>query len=701
MIAIKKTIVIGSLLVFCGGICSAVTSVATTLPSVATTLPSTAIPSANLPLVKTQLDEFQRRCSLLTITTPKATFDTLMADFTKQQVDPALEGATPIDILDLIKTTVDFFISKLAWLNNNLRMVPGEDEKRTALSNHFRTLLLSSTLIGQQIDAQKKTLAPSITTPVPAAAATVQPATVAAASVVAPTAAQPVSALKTRLQEVSKQKTLLEKIANASQLLSLVTAATLQPDKDSFIQLLSDFFFNHWTMNKIELTRLMALFIAANKHEFLFALNQKPVVDQWIKTLDIVYPLADDNAQLIVSIKNKINTHQADYAKAIQAAIYAAELVTTKLPPAELDRKNANGLLAVVRLRVPEMFNKRANRPREQLEALLELIKNMSKRPLVADVIGATWVGTLTLLVAITKASQQTTKLAQIMELQSVVKILKAPIDRYEKGLLVDQLAALFLSRGERAVKELDEFKKLLDALTAKDGQASKVFDVTQLVTFEKWKVIVDGLLTILYVRDKSWQEKVSSIGKILSNIARTESESEKKLLIEVLTEIFAYRGTMKDIDIEQVKRFFESVKKTSGLLASNQIAVLELWVKELATAKDYVVGSKIYLDGLLDSARTTLDIAKALKALELFIGEVKPESRDALFSCLKAFFDARKTFDPTKLQLLFDKVEKKMIKKTRLTETSLIAALTDEQRRLFNAWMQTIDDETKIVVKN
>jgi len=120
----------------------------------------------------------------------------------------------------------------------------------------------------------------------------------------------------------------------------------------------------------------------------------------------------------------------------------------------------------------------------------------------------------------------------------------------------------------------------------------------------------------------------------------------------------------------------------------SNQLAVLDVWIKEINWALGIVKDTKSYLQALIDDATVTKDITKFSKALDLFVKQPSTEVKNAFVSGLNNLFIERKALDAIALKDLFIKVDQKVIDRVSL--------LSDVQRSVLKQWISTIEKEIR-----
>ncbi len=494
---------------------------------------------------------------------------------------------------------------------------------------------------------------------------------------------------QTKLKELLAIKTIPERIAAAKSLLVLITAASVQIDKNNMMTVLNDLFMSQATMKKEELVALRELLDEALKNQFLLAPNQRGVMQQWLKTMTTAVELADERETLITSLKNKIDKDKENYSLALKSALYALNLLDTKLPKDELDKRKQKSLVFELRRKIPSYYNNRAGKSIDDLKMLRSFMDLSKSKTSLSDVVGKDWTRVIGLTIQLIENQSQTNVLSKLVTLGDIAKKIKPSTDAYEKRMFVDQLTTLFANRKDRATKEIEEFDKLLTYLTTPIIQKNKIFESSVFKMFEEWKKVLDGTVVLLQSQlTQNIQQLIGSLTKILPNITGAKTEYEKDLFVKIISNIFANRGDLNNGELVEVKKFFEQTKSTQNLLMSNQLAVLDIWIKEINWALGIVKDTKSYLQALIDDATVTKDITKFSKALDLFVKQPSTEVKNAFVSGLNNLFIERKALDAIALKDLFIKVDQKVIDRVSL--------LSDVQRSVLKQWISTIEKEIK-----
>ncbi len=284
---------------------------------------------------------------------------------------------------------------------------------------------------------------------------------------------------------------------------------------------------------------------------------------------------------------------------------------------------------------------------------------------------------------------------ARVAALKDIANTMNKATDNYEKNEFLRQLTTFFAQRNDRAIKELEDFRDLIKFLNTDAYKQKKVFSATDVKMFEKWVRILDGTVTLLSARvsKQSLQQRTDVIKKILPQITDASAEYERRLLIPTISEMFDNRGEMNQGELKSLGDFFSVLKRTSDLLNPDQLAVLTLWIDDIANAQRVTTGTKRYIDALLEDAINTKVIAKFTKALPLFTSNTLPASRELLARGLNSLFDARRSLDPYTLLTLFKTIDQKVTSKNPLLVDRL-PMLSDAQLAVLRQWIGIIEKE-------
>ncbi len=395
--------------------------------------------------------------------------------------------------------------------------------------------------------------------------------------------------IQSKLKDISSKKLLKDKILICQEILPLVNPVTKVETKNKIINVITDLFSDPSSMTKPDLTALREFYTIVSKQDLLLAPNQKATVAQWIQIINQLLEYADEKISILANLK--VQMKQADYSKAIKATTFAMNLLTITLPPQELDKKKYDSLVGVIRDMITFFFNKRANRPLNDLRALQNILEVSGRYKEIADVVGKVWQSKLTIDISFASAHASTNISDKITNYNAIIQAIDASTDRYEITMLSDDVTYLFKGRSARTVQELESLRDLLNSLISPQMKNKKIFEPLLISNFEEYKKILDATILLKNIDPEGLskldstviQQKIAEITAVLPNIAKNEAAYEKTLLNKILTVLFNMRSNRKQDYLSMLKTFFEAIEKEGNILDVSLTIILGGWIKVLS----------------------------------------------------------------------------------------------------------------------
>jgi len=492
--------------------------------------------------------------------------------------------------------------------------------------------------------------------------------------------------LKNKLADIQKKPTLFEKITTSQEALTLMSDTTAQSEKNTLVNFLKDFMLALPTMKKAELAELRNLFDAASKNPFLLAANQQPIMDRWLKIVTQALLTIDNVSPLLTSVKPLLDPTKDDYSSQLSSCNLAVVLATSNTPASEMDLKNSASLAAKIRAKIYFLYINRGNKSYDDLTTLKNIFTLAKQVPTLASLITPQWENTLTLDRALSSAGTKKSVLDQLQDFQTIIQLLSDKTDAYERQTFLTVLTNIFTSRKDRAIIELEKFQDFLSSMIIPAFVSKKIFDKQTNDQIATWQKILNCTLQLLATNNQtSLQDSIKTYLAILPTIALPQADYEKSLFGDVLARLFSMRSALENSDLNLLKIFFETVKKTPNLLAPNQLTTFNLWLQDLENATTVTAttatattptGTTTYLDALITTAGQKLDLTMFSKALALFTASTSTDTRNNFVAALNTLFTQRQKLDVQKLLAFFKIVEQKKIGKDPLLSPAQLAIL-------------------------
>lgn len=497
--------------------------------------------------------------------------------------------------------------------------------------------------------------------------------------------------IQNKLKEMASKKIWLEKVLTARELLALVGAGTIQADKNAVIAQLNDLFAQHGQMTKQELEDLRITFADASVHPYLFVPKQRVVVEQWAKLIDQALPFGHVKEPLIWSLKTALTKVKENYLQTLQAAAYTVNLLSTKLPAQELDKRNQSSIVSVLRSQVSVYYNKRSNKTLDELSMLRDVLTMLQKNSYTTDVVSKQWIEAISLGVSFATMKAQKEMLSRLTMLLETAKLIKPTTDSYEKSMFLDEFATLFANRFQRAAREIALMNDIAQSFYKSQTGKKAIFEKSDMEKLSSWTATLNATYTLLTTsQQEEIAKKINSLQKLLPFLAAPQAAYERSLFFPIVSDVFALRGHMINGELVATKKFFQQVK-AGNILTPSELVSLDSWISELTRAATMTVGPQKYIDACIQTAVNEKSVVKMQQVVDLFV-KPEPKAKDTFVKGLNTLFVARKNIDPTALINLFTAVGKKMISSGRL--------LTDGQMTVLNKWLEMIKSETVVAKK-
>lgn len=489
--------------------------------------------------------------------------------------------------------------------------------------------------------------------------------------------------LQKNLNSVTAQTSALDKISACNAAVTLVRAATPLAEKEAILNMVGGLVKHQAALNKRELKALIDVCTLIDENAFILSDEQGQIMAKWLKSLTIAASLARDNEPLLSSLKTFLASSQPDYALLVQACILAGNLLIAAPVNDELNVNNKQSLIYKLKDACKYLYQQRANKPSATITDLSAFLTLAKTNAVLKESVMPAWDTALAIDVALDPASTKTV-LDKLKDYASIIPLFTKETDSYEKSLYINALTTLFSNRKDRSVSELMQLKVLLDSLVQKG-----IFSTDKITQLKRWKDILEGTLAFLGSYDKvTLKEKLRTYQDAIPKITTNNMENtdyEKGVFVQILTEVFGNRGDLVSADLALMKDFFSTVRKTQGLLAQNQLTVVDVWIQEIAAALA-MASNKTYLEALIAQASTANSLELFSKALGLFTSSTKQAVKNTFVSALNDLFTKRQTVDTKKLFIFLQAVEQK-----KLGEDAL---LTPMQIVILRQWMKALGVE-------
>lgn len=495
--------------------------------------------------------------------------------------------------------------------------------------------------------------------------------------------------LQKKLAEITTQKTILDKIRACKDAVMLVGPVTPLAEKEALITLVSGFVKTQSTLTRQDLQELLYLCNQIAMNAFILSTQQRTVMDQWLKSLNIAVRIATGTDSLMISLKKFLVTSRTDYALLVQAAVLAASLLVTAPLQQEIAANNQQSLLYKLKQACYYLYGQRANKDINAIKDFLGLVTLMKNNPTLKGGVVPGWETALSIDMALDPTSKKTV-MEKLKDYGGIIASFTEKTDRYEKGLFINALTTIFSNRKDRSASELKQFKTLLEALLMPSMSQKRIFDNTTNALFREWKTILEGTLTLQASYNKlTLKDRLRIYQDVMPKISGQKTDYEKGLFIQVLSGLFAARGDFSRLDLDGLKNFFTGVRKAQGLLANNQVAVIDIWIKEIATAFT-MTASGTYLDAIIERAIKGFNIDDLNKALGLFTSVSGQQTKNAFVKALNDLFTVRQKVDKKVLLKFLQSVDQKKIAGKPL--------LAPEQTIVLRQWIKTLGIEGVII---
>ncbi len=368
-----------------------------------------------------------------------------------------------------------------------------------------------------------------------------------------------------------------------------------------------------------------------------------------------------------------------------ECAKYIAHLAT------KISQEEKDQIKQFLKEILPKLYNERANKPLQEIQALKTLFSQVAKNKEIAPLIAKNQHETLNALIHITTARNQPNNADKIKWLYSALKALNSKTNDFEKQLFSDLIASLFNTRRTLTKNELTQLSQFLSTLTSKKTRKRKIFDAKTTASFEEYANIIQSTLTLTSPPpQRSFKDLVILYQKTIPALSYPNANYEREFFISrTLPALFSHRGNLKGDELKTLHTFFDKILKTPNVLAANQVPVMTLWQQEIAKAQTISTPTKTYLEGLITQAEATKNIANYTAALRLFTQHTAEPLRRAFIIAVNKLFIQRQTVDKKQLLAFLEELGRK-----KLGETS--SFLSDLQKQKLNEWIAALSAEIK-----
>jgi hypothetical protein len=343
--------------------------------------------------------------------------------------------------------------------------------------------------------------------------------------------------IQTKIAEIKALPTLLKKIQAAETLLPLLTTETTQDELNAVLTLCNEFATQFLSMNKGDFVALLNFFENVQKNQFI-----SPEQRQKIASLhqDLVQAalLSSDKEPLLGTLKNKINSFDANNSDTLNAALYVFQLLEkNKLPQEEINATQPTSMVSLLNKHLQLFFNKRITKITQMaqntklrttsfvkniqndFETMLKLFEKAKVIPAFANIFktpntkrtsfGDKAIATLKLDIDIFKAKTATSPDIQITELTTIsrkfldfVTQQKTNVDAAEIALFMNILTDFVSRAADKNLTTLQNFLKFLQDIQQTEFIEKRIkndwqgtFDEDERARFAKWSTKIADII--------------------------------------------------------------------------------------------------------------------------------------------------------------------------------------------------------------
>ena len=494
-----------------------------------------------------------------------------------------------------------------------------------------------------------------------------------------------------KLKDFYDRKAVVEQCNLAVEIIGMITNSSLNPEKNSsdaeknkVITLCNQMYMAIPGMNSLELQAVAGVVNVALANTALLEPHQKAAPQEWLETLGMALQVAKPGTSLLSEIKTILSSYKSDVKAAIKVVPLALRLLTLNLPKGELDKKEGT-LVGVLRASIPAFYAHRTIKSIEYLSAVRVVLERAQKYAQIKDVVGKPWLDQMDILIALVAISNETNISKRLAVYKDLVKKMTAATDRFEKGMVIDDLATIYTNRKERAGKELIDFIDLINEFLSPAIKDKKIFADKDEKDLLLWKKIVPLTCKMFELQyNMPLQQRVEKLTAVIPDLAIKEAAYERTLFSSALAMIFAERGNMTAADFGLVQPLVLKIQASRGVVSETDAVMIQAKNAEVEQAKRLISGSKTYIEGLVQGGvGATKNIDNFIMALSLFTPKTSKDTTNAFISGLNDLFNAREKLDIGKLKRLLVAVNEKRV--------GTAVLLTQAQRDVIAQWLKML----------
>ncbi|KKQ33579.1 MAG: hypothetical protein US49_C0001G0259 [candidate division TM6 bacterium GW2011_GWF2_37_49] len=419
-------------------------------------------------------------------------------------------------------------------------------------------------------------------------------------------------------------------------------------------------------------------------------------------------PTTQQQANPLLDALSKLDTAGQDFDKIANACDFGLDALSKNLSSSEKQQ-----LVSKIQEKINVVYDKRAALKNDTLLSIDKLLDKAKGIEAFKSFVTAQKTSTIKTAIALNNAYVLEKNYMQFSsELIKVIAVLSKDVSDYEKNRFSDAVDSLFANRKNDEIKKLGfepifAFKGLLDALNTPNFKAKLIFSNAVQSKFLSYSTVIAALMILLRpTLAKDLQSQLNFYRPVLDALSVPDTDYEKGLFFDMVTQIYATRGNFGYTELEKFKKFCEDVMNRPGVLSLAARTKLESeWLVELSNAINITpkadVGAtqwKLYLEVLIESSMNLADFAKNVtevypKIFSLFTSDTSVRVINIFLTQLNDLVQGRDQIDKQKL-IAFLSIKKLTIDKTGINE--IASLLPDKQKDTLKAWIKTLTDELK-----
>jgi hypothetical protein len=390
----------------------------------------------------------------------------------------------------------------------------------------------------------------------------------------------------------------------------------------------------------------------------------------------------------VADYRAKVKAAGKDYNSLIKLGTIGIDLIA-KAAKAKEKRE----LIAVVQGALVSLYNSRGSLNAEQLKNLIALLEKAKSNPNFSKSVSPKQINSLKLISQLNVAAAEKDALKRINLYQQATGSINADSDAFECGKFLDGVTNLFSMRNKMDSAQVNALKELINKFnTLLKGKHAFGRSTQKLI--EEWlKVIECTSILLSPYESKPIAEQVVLFNKILNDLTISTADYERRLFVTAITRLFNSRGNATKKDLETMKTLFTQVQGKAGVLSSNQVPVMVLWIKELTNAANMTTGTKGYISVLLQDAAGKRNLGLYKSILQLITSDTPSSVLSEFVAALNAIFTDRNFYDKSQVLSFFKTVNTKKL-------SPITSLLGPAQKSVMDQWIKILDDEIKAAAK-